>query len=141
MLSCAPDFSCVGAVFRNEVCASLEEYARLEARVRDETEDYTESADQIRHEIGGAQKARGKVTQQQQQHQQQRCSMCGDWLQRWDYYAFPCGHRFHCTCLVTEALRRVTPELRARLKELHVAIAEDASLNAPLAKAPRGSGC
>jgi hypothetical protein len=106
-----PDFVTIDH-FKDAICTSLQEYNQHIEQLKEEMDDATESAKEIRTEI---QRLRNKFSFVRGQD---KCSSCSYPLMIRAFYLFPCSHRFHTDCLIAEVLPHLTDSKRARASEL-----------------------
>lgn len=112
-----PDFVTIDH-FKDAIVSSLQEYNHNIDRLKDEMDEATGSAEEIRKEIQGF---RNKYAQVKAQD---KCSKCGFPLMTRAFYLFPCQHKFHSDCLIEEILPNLTGKIGARVKELQKKLAE-----------------
>ncbi|KAK2189905.1 hypothetical protein NP493_94g03000 [Ridgeia piscesae] len=106
-----PDFVTIDH-FKDAICTSLEEYNEHIETLKDEMEEATKSAQEIRTEI---QSFRNKYTFIKAQD---KCSCCGFPLMTQAFYAFPCTHKFHSKCLTEEVRQHLSASKCHRIDEL-----------------------
>ncbi|XP_064634570.1 vacuolar protein sorting-associated protein 18 homolog [Lineus longissimus] len=111
-----PDFVTIDH-FKDAICTSLEQYNKHIERLKEEMDEATESAREIRSEI---QTFRNKYAFIKAQD---KCAACSFPLLTRNFYVFPCMHRFHTDCLVSEVLPHLLPTSRRRVEELQRKIA------------------
>jgi len=115
-----PDFVTIDK-FKEAICTSLQEYSRHIEALKTEMDEATESAREIRAEIHSFRHRSAVV------RSQDKCSACGYPLMMRAFYLFPCSHKFHSDCLVTELLPHLPVSVRARASELQRRIAAQQS--------------
>jgi hypothetical protein len=81
-------------VFRDEICHALESFGEKIEGLQAEMEELAASAESIVTELE-ATKKRGYGFSTHQ-----RCEYCGDAVFSKQFYIFPCGHGFHCDCIM-----------------------------------------
>ena len=99
----------------------MQDYSRHIDSLRAEMDEATESAREIRAEIH-AFRHRSAVVRSQD-----KCSACQYPLLLRAFYVFPCQHRFHADCLLTELLPHLPASVRSRATELQRRITSDAT--------------
>ncbi|GBP56180.1 Vacuolar protein sorting-associated protein 18 homolog [Eumeta japonica] len=109
-----PFFSDVVTIdhFRELICQSLQEYNNQMEELKSEMEDATRSAEYVRAEI---QSFRGRSVVVSAD---EPCSLCDIALLLRPFYLFPCGHRFHSDCLLTEVQPTLGQARRNKLTEI-----------------------
>lgn len=109
-----PFFSDVVTIdhFREPICQSLQNYNNQIEDEKAEIEEATRSAERVRSEI---QSFRGRCVRVAAT---ERCSLCAITLLLRPFYLFPCSHKFHADCLMTEAMPTLAPAKRNKLIEL-----------------------
>ncbi|ELU13053.1 hypothetical protein CAPTEDRAFT_223579 [Capitella teleta] len=111
-----PDFVTIDH-FKDAICTSLQQYNQHIESLQEEMDESTKSAKEIRGEI---QSFRSKFAFVKAQD---KCSSCLYPLLTRGFYLFPCQHRFHSDCLITEVLPNLLPKKRLRVEELQRKIA------------------
>ncbi|KAL5007275.1 hypothetical protein ScPMuIL_016081 [Solemya velum] len=104
--------------FKDAIVTSLQEYNQHIDALKEEMDEATESAEEIRKEI---QSFRNKYAFVKAQD---KCAICGFPLMTKGFYLFPCQHKFHSDCLISEVLPNLTVKKRARVEDLQRKIAE-----------------
>ncbi|KAL4225031.1 Vacuolar protein sorting-associated protein 18 like protein [Mactra antiquata] len=112
-----PDFVTIDH-FKDAIVSSLQEYNQDIERLKEEMEEATNSAEEIRKEIQGF---RNKYAQVKALD---KCSKCGFPLMTRAFYLFPCQHKFHSDCLIEEILPNLTGKIGSKVKELQKKLAE-----------------
>lgn len=109
-----PFFSDVVTIdhFREPICQSLQEYNNQIEELKAEMEDATKSAEYVRGEIQSF-RARAVLVSVTDV-----CCLCDIALLLRPFYLFPCGHRFHGDCLLTEMQPSLAPARRKKLTDL-----------------------
>lgn len=110
-----PDFVTIDH-FKDAICTSLQEYNQHIETLKEEMEEATQSAKEIRDEI---QSFRNKYAFVKSVD---KCSACGFPLMSRKFYLFPCMHKFHMDCLVSEVLPHLSFTKRAQVEELQRAL-------------------
>lgn len=106
-----PDFTTIDH-FRDAVCSSLQEYNQHIQDLKEEMEEATKSAEEIRHQIQNFRNRCGAVGARD------LCDACGQQLLLRAFYLFPCGHRLHADCLQADLTPLLEAGERARLGDL-----------------------
>lgn len=106
-----PDFVTIDN-FKDAICSSLDDYNKHIEALKADMDDATESAREIRSEINGFRNRYALV------RSQDKCSACSYPLMLRAFYVFPCSHKFHSDCLVTEVLPHLPVSVRSRAAEL-----------------------
>ncbi|CAH1786190.1 unnamed protein product [Owenia fusiformis] len=106
-----PDFVTIDH-FKDAICTSLQEYNQHIESLKEEMEEATESAKDIRGEIQAFRNKYAFVKGQD------KCSSCNFPLMTRNFYLFPCMHRFHTDCLVAEVTPYLTSAKRSQVIEL-----------------------
>lgn len=108
--------------FKDAICKSLEEYNEQIERLKEEMDEATKSANNIRNDIKKFKKNHFTV------RAQDRCAECHFPLLTRSFYLFPCSHKFHQDCL-TDAVMNSLSEAKQRqvseLKGKFLALASD----------------
>ncbi|XP_072931688.1 vacuolar protein sorting-associated protein 18 homolog isoform X2 [Epargyreus clarus] len=109
-----PFFSDVVTIdhFREPICQSLQEYNNQIEELKAEMEDATKSAEYVRGEIQSFRNRSVLVSVSD------ACCVCGLALLLRPFYLFPCAHRFHSDCLLSETLPILAPARRNKLTDL-----------------------
>ncbi|KAL0697667.1 hypothetical protein Bca4012_053789 [Brassica carinata] len=106
-----PDFALIDD-FKEAICSSLEDYNKQIEQLKEEMNDATRGADNIRNDIGALTQRYAVIDREEE------CGVCkrkiltmtGDFRMAQGYlsagplapfYVFPCGHSFHAQCLIT----------------------------------------
>nr|CAD7430565.1 unnamed protein product [Timema monikensis] len=98
--------------FKDAICTSLQEYNQHIQDLKEEMEEATKSAEVIRGEIQTFRNRCSFV------HSHDVCSLCDLRLLIRPFYLFPCGHRFHSDCLVSDLSPMLPPGKRNKMLEL-----------------------
>ncbi|KAK7864534.1 hypothetical protein R5R35_007310 [Gryllus longicercus] len=106
-----PDFTTIDH-FRDAICSSLQEYNQHIQDLKEEMEEATKSAEEIRDQIQNFRNRCAHVGVQD------ACEACGQALLLRAFYLFPCGHRLHSDCLLAELTPLLGAAERARLGDL-----------------------
>lgn len=112
-----PDFVTIDH-FKDAIITSLQAYNSHIDTLKEEMDEATGSAEEIRKEIHGF---RNKFAQVKAQD---KCTTCGFPLMSRAFYLFPCQHKFHSDCLIAEVLPNLTSKIRSRVEELQRKLAE-----------------
>ncbi|KAJ9114050.1 hypothetical protein QFC22_005870 [Naganishia vaughanmartiniae] len=91
-----PPFTSLDSI-KNEVCGALESYSVRIDSLRQEMQDATDSANQIKEDIKNLENRFVTVDRDE------ACSRCGKMLLIRQFYVFPCQHVFHADCLIALA--------------------------------------
>lgn len=118
-----PDFALIDD-FKEAICSSLEDYNQQIEKLKEEMNDATHGADNIRNDISAlAQRytvierdeecgvCRRKILTAGGDHQVRGYSSVGPMA---PFYVFPCGHAFHAQCLIAH-VTRCTDQTQAEL--------------------------
>ncbi|KAH0877298.1 hypothetical protein HID58_064692 [Brassica napus] len=106
-----PDFALIDD-FKETICSSLEDYNKQIEQLKEEMNDATRGADNIRNDISALTQRYAVIDREEE------CGVCkrkiltmtGDFRMAQGYsssgplapfYVFPCGHSFHAQCLIT----------------------------------------
>ncbi|XP_023014330.1 vacuolar protein sorting-associated protein 18 dor isoform X2 [Leptinotarsa decemlineata] len=106
-----PDFVTIDH-FKDAICNSLKEYNQNIQNIKDEMEEATKSAEQVRDEI---QSFRNHFTLI---NNTDACEICNITLMIKPFYMFPCHHKFHSDCLLSELSPFLGPAKKNRLSDL-----------------------
>lgn len=112
-----PDFVTIDH-FKEAIITSLQEYNQHIDTLKEEMDEATESAEEIRKDI---QSFRNKFAFVKAQD---KCAACSFPLMTRGFYLFPCQHKFHSDCLIGEVLPNLTTKKRARVEDLQRKLAE-----------------
>ncbi|XP_064478428.1 vacuolar protein sorting-associated protein 18 homolog [Ornithodoros turicata] len=99
--------------FKEAICSSLEEYNKHIDELKEEMEEATKSAKEIRAEINVFRNKYSIVKADQ------KCSVCNFHVMNQAFYMFPCSHVFHADCLILEVQLHMIPTKRNRIEEIH----------------------
>ncbi|KAK7491492.1 hypothetical protein BaRGS_00017321 [Batillaria attramentaria] len=97
---------------------SLQQYNQHIDSLKEEMEEATQSAEEIRREI---QSFRNKYSLVKAED---KCSVCTYPLMTRSFYLFPCGHKFHVDCLIAEVLPSLPGSKRTQVESLQRKMAE-----------------
>lgn len=111
-----PDFVLIDD-FKQEICASLEEYNQHIDNLKKEMDEATQSADAIRRDIKNIRNKYGFV------REEQKCDICGYHVLTRQFYLFPCQHVFHSDCLIKEVSSHLSIAQQIRLQDIRDQIA------------------
>ncbi|KAG5878017.1 hypothetical protein JTB14_025471 [Gonioctena quinquepunctata] len=106
-----PDFVTIDH-FKDAICKSLKEYNQNIQDIKDDMEEATKSAEQVREEI---QSFRNHYTLI---NSTDACEICNVTLLIKPFYMFPCQHKFHSDCLLAELSPSLGPAKKNRLSDL-----------------------
>lgn len=106
-----PDFVLIND-FKKEICESLEVYNDRIEQLKDEMQDYTQSAELIRADMQKLRKRCAIVSGNQ------RCELTGQNILGKEFYLFPCSHAFHATALRQEMQKHLNSFQRQTVKQL-----------------------
>lgn len=109
--------------FKDAICQSLQECNEHIQELKEEMTEATESAERVRDEI---QSFRNRYTFIKATD---TCSICQMTIMARAFYIFPCGHRFHTDCLLTD----LTPNL-GKLRDFTIQLNDFFFLHAGPAK-------
>lgn len=112
-----PDFFTIDH-FKDAIISSLQEYNQHIDSLKEEMEEATQSAEEIRREI---QSFRNKYSLVKAED---KCSVCTYPLMTRSFYLFPCGHKFHMDCLIAEVLPSLPESNKKQVETLQRKIAE-----------------
>ncbi|KAF6200772.1 hypothetical protein GE061_005217 [Apolygus lucorum] len=98
--------------FKDAICASLQDYNQHIDELKEEMEDATKSAKTIRDDINAFRSRHCIITAAD------RCNVCDTPLLPNAFYSFPCTHRFHADCLITEMSTLLPAESTVKLQTL-----------------------
>ena len=115
-----PPFVTIDA-FKDEICASLEDYNKRIEQLKEEMDEYTSNAETIRHDIRDLRNRSAVVSGYQS------CEICLQPLLERAFYLFPCGHGMHADCLTNEKVRHLDDTGRAQVAALQRTIAAGAT--------------
>ncbi|XP_049869463.1 vacuolar protein sorting-associated protein 18 homolog [Pectinophora gossypiella] len=109
-----PFFSDVVTIdhFREPICQSLQEYNNQIEELKAEMEEATRSAEYVRGEIQSFRNRSVLVSVTD------ACCLCEISLLLRPFYLFPCGHKFHSDCLLSETQPILAPARRSKLTDL-----------------------
>lgn len=112
-----PDFVTIDH-FKDAIIQSLQEYNQHIESLKEEMEEATQSAEEIRRDI---QSFRTKYTMVKAED---KCSVCSYPLLTRAVYLFPCGHKFHNDCLIAEVLPSLQSSKKTQVEGLQRKLAE-----------------
>lgn len=113
-----PDFVTIDH-FKDAIVTSLQEYNHHIEQLKEEMDDATKSAEEIRKEIQSFRNKYAFVSATD------KCAACNFPLMARSFYLFPCHHKFHSDCLIGEVLPNLTSKKRQRVEELQRKVAEN----------------
>lgn len=127
-----PDFVTIDH-FKEAIISSLQEYNQHIDSLKEEMEEATQSAEEIRREI---QSFRNKYTLVKAED---KCSVCTyPLMTRPPFYLFPCTHKFHMDCLIAEVLPSLQTSKKSQVEGLQRKLAE--TDGSPSNRPGRGAG-
>lgn len=106
-----PDFVQINE-FKREICESLEVYNDRIEELKEEMQDYTQSAELIRADMQKLRKRCAIVSGNQ------RCELTGKNILGKEFYLFPCSHAFHAWALRDEMMKHLNSFQRQTVKQL-----------------------
>eukprot|EP01102_Stenamoeba_stenopodia_P010615 TRINITY_DN321_c1_g3_i2.p1 TRINITY_DN321_c1_g3~~TRINITY_DN321_c1_g3_i2.p1 ORF type:complete len:980 (-),score=215.52 TRINITY_DN321_c1_g3_i2:2222-5161(-) len=106
-----PDFVLIDD-FKQEICASLEDYNLHIENLKKEMDEATQSADAIRKDIKNIRNKYGFVKEDK------KCDICGYLVLTRQFYLFPCQHIFHADCLIKEMMNHLSNTKQNRVKDI-----------------------
>ncbi|CAM8951692.1 unnamed protein product [Rhodiola kirilowii] len=121
-----PDFALIDD-FKEAICSALEDYNKQIEQLKEEMNDATHGADNIRNDISALAQRYAVVDRDEE------CGSCrrkilnvGDYRTRGyvsvgqmaPFYVFPCGHSFHAQCLIAHVTRCTTHAQAEHILEL-----------------------
>ncbi|KAK4784040.1 hypothetical protein SAY86_018408 [Trapa natans] len=123
-----PDFALIDD-FKEAICSSLEDYNNQIEQLKQEMNDATHGADNIRNDIGALAQRYAIIDRDED------CGVCrrkiltvsGEyWMTRGytaagpmaPFYIFPCGHTFHAQCLIAHVTRCTTESQAEQILDL-----------------------
>ncbi|XP_046364864.1 vacuolar protein sorting-associated protein 18 homolog isoform X1 [Haliotis rufescens] len=112
-----PDFVTIDH-FKDAIITSLHEYNDHIKSLKDEMEEATQSAEEIRKEI---QSFRNKYAFVKAED---KCSSCSYPLMVRAFYLFPCQHKFHMDCLIADVLPSLSGSKKSKVDQLQRKLAE-----------------
>ncbi|XP_050295734.1 vacuolar protein sorting-associated protein 18 homolog isoform X2 [Anthonomus grandis grandis] len=98
--------------FKDAICNSLREYNQKIQSIKEEMEEATKSAEQVREEIQNFRNCYTYI------NSSDKCEVCEVTLLVKPFYFFPCQHKFHSDCLLKELEPNLGPLKKSRLAEL-----------------------
>ncbi|KAK4050478.1 tethering complex subunit [Microbotryomycetes sp. JL221] len=113
-----PDFVVVDD-FKEEICRALEDYSSHIDRLKKEMDDATQSAEEIKRDIGELRNRFVVVDAND------KCASCVRQLLTRQFYVFPCQHSFHADCLIDEVTKQLSPVALRRMLDLQSRLASD----------------
>ncbi|KAJ8042892.1 Vacuolar protein sorting-associated protein 18-like [Holothuria leucospilota] len=106
-----PDFVTIDH-FKDAICSSLQNYNQHIHNLKNDMDEASESAEAIRGDIHNMRNKYAVVTGQH------KCAKCDSLLLSRAFYLYPCGHKFHTDCLISEVTIHLSVAQRTRLSEL-----------------------
>ncbi|ENN82501.1 hypothetical protein YQE_01126, partial [Dendroctonus ponderosae] len=98
--------------FKDAICNSLREYNQKIQALKEEMEEATNSAEQVRNEIHSFRNCFTYISSAD------KCEVCNMILMVRPFYFFPCNHMFHSDCLLAELEPCLGMTKRNRLSDL-----------------------
>ncbi|XP_019754048.2 vacuolar protein sorting-associated protein 18 homolog isoform X1 [Dendroctonus ponderosae] len=98
--------------FKDAICNSLREYNQKIQALKEEMEEATNSAEQVRNEIHSFRNCFTYI------NSADKCEVCNMILMVRPFYFFPCNHMFHSDCLLAELEPCLGMTKRNRLSDL-----------------------
>ncbi|KAI9005046.1 vacuolar protein sorting protein 18 [Hyaloraphidium curvatum] len=111
-----PDFVIIDD-FKAEICEALEEYSEHIEQLRQEMDEATKAAENIRLDVRELRKRYSVVPTAE------KCYFCRQPLLTRQCYVFPCGHCFHADELAEEVVKELRPPIARRMRTLQDQIA------------------
>ncbi|XP_052198989.1 vacuolar sorting protein 18 isoform X2 [Diospyros lotus] len=110
-----PDFVLIDD-FKEAICTSLEDYNKQIEQLKEEMNDATHGADNIRNDINALAQRYAVINRDEDCGVCQKKILTAGWDQRMargyapvgamaPFYVFPCGHTFHAQCLIAHVTR------------------------------------
>eukprot|EP00298_Acanthocystis_sp_HF-20_P015685 c21227_g1_i1.p1 GENE.c21227_g1_i1~~c21227_g1_i1.p1 ORF type:complete len:976 (+),score=413.50 c21227_g1_i1:1749-4676(+) len=106
-----PDFVRID-LFKDEICASLQDYNTQIKNLKEDMDEATKNANQIRADIN---ELRNRYTYLSPT---QKCELSNQPVLGKTFYCFPCNHVFLQDCLIQEVLPHLTDEQRAEVHKI-----------------------
>lgn len=123
-----PDFVLIDD-FREAICSSLEDYNKQIEQLKEEMNDATRGADNIRNDIGALAQRYAIIERDEE------CGVCRRRILNTaadfgisrgyaslalmaPFYVFPCGHAFHAQCLIAHITQCTNPEQAEHILDL-----------------------
>uniref|UniRef100_A0A803N7L5 Pep3/Vps18/deep orange domain-containing protein n=1 Tax=Chenopodium quinoa TaxID=63459 RepID=A0A803N7L5_CHEQI len=123
-----PDFALIDD-FREAICSSLEDYNKQIELLKEEMNDATQGADNIRNDIGALAQRYAIIERDEE------CGVCQRRILNTaadfgisrgyaslgpmaPFYVFPCGHAFHAQCLIAHITQCTDPEKAEHILDL-----------------------
>ncbi|CAL8101844.1 unnamed protein product [Orchesella dallaii] len=104
--------------FKEAICQSLQEYNQHIQTLKREMDEATKSAEVIRDEIHAVRNRCAVIRATDQ------CTLCENTLLIRNFYVFPCGHKFHADCLMSEIFPTLSQPRKKLLNELQKKLGE-----------------
>ncbi|XP_030762434.1 vacuolar protein sorting-associated protein 18 homolog isoform X2 [Sitophilus oryzae] len=98
--------------FKDAICNSLNEYNQYIEILKEEMAEATKSAEEVREEIHSFRNCYMVI------NSDDKCEICNVTLMVRPFYLFPCHHKFHSDCLLSELEPSLGPTKKARLADL-----------------------
>ncbi|KDE09671.1 hypothetical protein MVLG_00077 [Microbotryum lychnidis-dioicae p1A1 Lamole] len=111
-----PDFVVIDH-FKEEICSALEGYSAHIERLKEDMDEATRSAEQIKSDIADLRHRFVTVDASE------KCGSCHLQLLTRQFYVFPCQHCFHADCLIKEVTKILSPIALKRMLDLQAKLA------------------
>ncbi|SCV68374.1 BQ2448_495 [Microbotryum intermedium] len=111
-----PDFVVIDH-FKEEICSALEGYSAHIERLKEDMDEATRSAEQIKSDIADLRHRFVTVDASE------KCGSCHLQLLTRQFYVFPCQHCFHADCLIKEVTKNLSPVALRRMLDLQARLA------------------
>jgi vacuolar protein sorting-associated protein 18 len=112
-----PDFVVIDD-FKDEICSALEDYSRNIDGLKQEMDESSQTAANIKMDISALDHRYAIV------EPGEKCYVCGLPLLSRQFFVFPCQHAFHSDCLGKEVLKQAGVAKSKRMKECQVQISK-----------------
>lgn len=112
-----PDFVVIDD-FKDEICSALEDYSRNIDGLKQEMDESSQTAANIKIDIAALDHRYAIV------EPGEKCYICGLPLLSRQFFVFPCQHAFHSDCLGKEVLKQAGVSKSKRIKECQVQISK-----------------
>lgn len=115
-----PDFVVIDD-FKDEICTALEDYSRHIDALRQEMDNSSHTANQIRNEIAGLDSRYAIV------EPGEKCWICSLPVLSRQFFVFPCQHAFHSDCLGKKVMESAGLAKRKNIRDLQAEMSKGAS--------------